>query len=107
MPALSSLPLYGVSDRSHVAGSNMLVFFYIVQLDIWIWTAVSHRFIEAKHKDYVMCVSEPLPLRLRTRAGRAAPPIPHHPALGASSAADRPMPRLPRACINAGCTGTT
>merc|ERR1712226_2799 len=25
---------------------------YLIQMGIWIWTAFSHRFLEARHKDY-------------------------------------------------------
>merc|ERR1712217_915272 len=25
---------------------------YLIQMGIWIWTALSHRFLEARHKDY-------------------------------------------------------
>ncbi len=37
--------------------SNLMRTFYLVQLSIWIVTCFSHRFLEARHKDYYqMCV---------------------------------------------------
>lgn len=36
----------------NVSHSRLMQLFYVVQLSIWIVTCFSHRFVEARHKDY-------------------------------------------------------